>query len=163
MLSIVGVNMERQDMPFLRKCGLVAMLGVLFVFGLSACEREYWPQRTWVTNAAENDSKRLPDGTLLYEKPFDTWVDNPKLAEAIREEIQETGRERLIDRYEFDCKPRPAPDSCADCLSCTAIFWQWARSTSSFIKPGFVHRGDAKVSVEIGPGTAVSAMTYWTK
>ncbi len=163
MLSIVGVNMERQDMPFLRKCGLVAMLGVFFVFGLSACEREYWPRRTWVTNAADNNSKRLPDGTLRYEKPFDTWVDNPKLAEAIREEIQETGRERLIDRYEFECKPRPAADSCGDCLSCTAIFWQWELSKSSFIKPGFVHRGDARVSVEFGPGTAVRAMTYWTK
>ncbi|CAN0297330.1 unnamed protein product [Phaeothamnion confervicola] len=150
-------------MPFLRKCGLVSMLGFFFVFGLSACEREYWPQRTWVTNAAENGSKRLPDGTLRYEKPFDTWVDNPKLAEAIRDEIQETGRERLIDRYEFECKPRPAADSCADCLSCTAIFWQWELSKSSFIKPGFVHRGDARVSVEFGPGTAVSAMTYWTK
>jgi hypothetical protein len=163
MLSIVGANVERQVMPFHRKLGLVAMLGISFILGLSACEREYWPRRTWVTNATENKSTRLPDGTLRYEKPFDTWVDNPKLAEAIREEIGEKGRQPLIDRYEFECRPRSAVDPCADCLSCTATFWQWALSTTSFIKPGFKHRGDALVSVEIGPGTAVSAMTYWTK
>lgn len=150
-------------MPFHRKCGLVGMLGIFVVFGLSACEREYWPERNKVTNAVDN--RRIPqaDGTVGYTRPLNTWVVNPKLAEAIREEIQENGRQQVLDRYEFECKPRPAPDSCADCLSCTAIFWQWARSTSSFIKPGFVHRGDARVSVEIGPGTAVSAMTYWTK
>lgn len=150
-------------MPFHRRYSLVAVLGIFFILGLAACEREYWPRRTWVTNATENKQIRQPDGTVGYKEPFDTWVDNPKLADAIREEIQEGGRERLIVRYEFDCKPRPAGGACADCLSCMATFWQWALSTTSFIKPGFKHRGDALVSVEIGPGTAVSAMTYWMK
>lgn len=163
MLGIVEVTVERREMPFHRKYGLAAMLGIFFVFGLSACEREYWPERNGVTSAVNN--RRIPqaDGTVGYTRPLNTWVVNPELAEAIREEIQEKGRQQVLDSHEFECKPRPAPDSCADCLSCMAIFWQWARSTSSFIKPGFVHRGDAKVSVEIGPGTAVSAMTYWTK
>lgn len=65
-------NRGGASMPFHRKCGLVGMLRIFLVFGLSACERDYWPQRTWVTNAAENDSKRLSDEALRYEKPFDT-------------------------------------------------------------------------------------------
>lgn len=150
-------------MPFRRKHGVGAMLGVFLAFGFTACEREYWPDRTPVTNAAENRRVPQADGTVGYTKPLDTWVDNPKLAKAIREEIHKGGLEHLIDKYDFDCKPRPAGGACADCLSCTATFWQWARSTTSFIKPGFKHRGDALVSIEIGPGTAVRAMTYWTK
>lgn len=163
MPGIVKLNIEERRMPFYRTRRLVAMLGTLLVVGLAGCEREYWPERTWVTGAAENRAKKLPDGTMQYEKPFDSWVDNPELAKALRAEIAERGLDSVLDRYEFACKPRSADDLCRDCLSCTATFWQWARSTASFIKPGFVHRGDALVSVQIGPGTAVSAMTYWTK
>lgn len=150
-------------MPLHWKCGVVAIPGIFLAFGLAACEREYWPDRTSVTNAAENRRVTQADGSVGYTKLLDTWVDNPKLADAIREEIQKGGIEGLVDRYDFDCKPRPAGGECADCLSCTATFWQWERSRTSFIKSGFKHRGDALVSAEIGPGTAVSAMTYWTK
>ena len=45
-------------MPFHRKCGLVGMLGIFVVFGFSACEREYWPERNKVTNAVDN--RRIP-------------------------------------------------------------------------------------------------------
>jgi len=142
-----------------RTRNLITMLGALLALGLTACEREYWPLNTLVTGATENPSEGLPDGTRKYERPFNVWVDNPKLANAIRIEIKEGGREELVCKYEFQCVPRP----CEGCLSCTATFWQWEHSKVSIIKPGFVHRGDALVSVQIGPGTAVSAMTYWTK
>lgn len=135
------------------------MLGALLALGVTACEREYWPLRTLVTGATENPSKKLPDGTRKYERPFNVWVDNPKLANAIRAEIKKSGLDELVRRYEFQCVPR----SCDGCLNCTATFWQWERSTASFIEPGFVHRGDALVSVQIGPGMSVSAMTYWTR
>ncbi len=150
-------------MPFQGKHGFAAMLVAFLTIGLSACEREYWPQRTWVTSAAENGYEKLPNGTRQYQKPFNTWIDNPELAMALQEEIAKSGLDRVHDRYEFECKPPPTEGFCDDCRSCAAAFWQWERSTTSFIKPGFKHRGDALVSIQIGPGKALRAMTYWTK
>lgn len=149
-------------MPFHGKLGFSAMLGAVLAFGLAACEREYWPQGTWVTIAAQNSYEKLPDGTRQYKQPMNTWVDNPQLAKALREEIAESSLDRVLYRYEFECKPQQAGGSCDDCRTCTATFWQSELSTTSFMHPGFKHRGDALVSAQFGPGKAVSAMTYWT-
>ncbi|MBI3197617.1 MAG: hypothetical protein HYZ40_08905 [Rhodospirillales bacterium] len=144
-------------MPSLfRRCLLPVAAILLLASGASGCKsipclKE--KNQVWIENAYTRDI--FATGAHVYDKPDNTWVDNPKMAVFIADYVKENGVKWLGIRYGFECAPKPGGD-CPDYFVCTL-----SRSgvVDYFCQPD----GDLFVKAEIGPGTSVRAQTYWRR
>ena len=144
-------------MPSLFRHCLLPVAVILFLaIGTSGCMPLTCPgldKKVSVVDAYTRDVFR--SGDRVYDKPANTWVDNPKMAAFVANYIERNGVKWLGIRYGFECTPKPGGD-CPDCFVCTLA------------RPGVINDecqpdGDLFVKAEIGPGTSVRAMTYWRR
>jgi hypothetical protein len=92
-----------------------------------------------------------------YALPIDTWTRNPRLEAFIQKTIEENGAQAVIAKYRLQCSPRPTAVSCTDCFICSDSFRDYRLGF-----PTCVDYGTMLMHLEIGPGSKVAAMTYWT-
>ncbi len=87
----------------------------------------------------------------------DQWVRNPEVEAFLSDVLHGPGITALKAKYGMQCVPRTEPAACKDCFVCS-------RSFPGKTLPGpFVachDHGQISVRAEIGPGDAVTAMTY---
>ncbi|TAJ35843.1 MAG: hypothetical protein EPO55_24010 [Reyranella sp.] len=157
-----GISSRMQTMPAHFNRRLATTIGALFIlFELAACGGALCPQG----DAFEN-SVRSPiysddaTGKALYRMPFDTWVNNPNLEDFLHKAVAVGGAESLVSKYGFQCSPRQVAAPCADCYFCKRTVPQFANDLW-VLRSVCVSQGDMLLHVNVGPGAAVNAMTYW--
>ena len=138
----------------------LTMLGLLLSLCLSSCGGEICFNYDRLVDAANNELKVQADGTKRYDKPPNVWIDNPAMAEAVRWHVKETGMKFLSEKG-IECSPR-TDGGCSDCHTCAGIVRQTPYAYTA-LWPMCRHTADTEVRAEIGPGTAVTAMTRWVK
>jgi len=126
---------------------------------LAGCETEGC-RRDELNLAAQYRVKQHADGSLRYEQSLNEWVAHPRLAQFIREAIRTDGIDGLQTKHGFRCTPRPHGGACSDCQTCTLSLRQLTFQ-HRLITPACYYDGDMQIRAEIGPGTAVSVMSYW--
>ena len=139
---------------------------VLFILvgwvGLSACSLDCRFEKTRLENAA---SSQVNANSNRFDIPPDIWTPNKKLEAFIHETMETEGVDALKTRYGMQCVPRAAEPNCKDCLTCSTTFRDWrlgTRSVPIYIEwYECVDFGEVRANVDVGPGHAVKAMTYW--
>jgi len=133
------------------------------VLGLSACGGVQCPPKGFESAASHWE---LANSHLL---PANAWTKNPKLEAFLKEVIQAGGVASLRTTYGMQCFPRASSDGCADCYACSKTFPGKRLAMASTGSPLYgrdllcVDDGEMFVKAEIGPGSAISAMSFWKK
>jgi len=148
-------------MTHVRSKPVSALLLVLCVLGMSACSLECDPRKSSYDNAVMyGKAEGRP-----YSLPLDTWTKNPELEAFLGEVVRREGAGALAAKYGMQCSPQ-APASCPDCLVCTKTSHDW-RLGAAAAQVGFtpimkcLDYGEILARADVGPGSHVSAMTYW--
>ncbi len=95
------------------------------------------------------------EGPREYAEPANTWINSATMAGFLRDLVERKGRQALVSERGFRCSPRPVAD-CPDCLVCS-------RTVQGVRNHHCQREGDMLIEAYIGPGTNVSAMTYWRR
>lgn len=130
---------------------------VLLSLLLSACGAFCdYDIRQQLNHYATRGSHKNPDSVV-----YDRWVASPYLAERAAEGIEAEGLEAFASKHGLQCRFSARGD-CPDCRACdrTNLFmgnamWGLRSECISF--------GEMRIHLDIGPGRAVSAMTYWKR
>lgn len=101
-----------------------------------------------------------PRGSKPPRLPPDTWVRNPYLESFLRTTIEADGIAALTTRYGFQCTPRASTTTCSDCSICSKTIPFIKDDRMFFVVHMCIPVGSIQMQVEIGPGTAVAAMSY---
>jgi hypothetical protein len=142
-------SLLRHRLPFIAAILLLAS-GASGCKSIACLEEK---NQVWIENAYTRDIFRVD--ARVYDKPANTWIDNPKMAAFIADYVERKGVKWLGIRYGFECAPKLGGD-CPDCFVCTL-------SRSGVVDYDCRPDGDLFVKAEIGPGTKVRAMTYWRR
>ncbi len=142
------------------KCDRRTILGISIVlFGLSACGELC----TW-NDPAEHASAYPYSYDLGYRLPFNTWVRNQKLEVALHEAVEAGGIERVTSQYRLQCTPRSMPSNCTDCYVCSRTIPKTYNAGSlGNLAMSCRDDGEMMLRADVGPGSTVSAMTFWKK
>lgn len=137
---------------------------LLIVAGLSGCGLCPEPDGLTVASASQYHQRSFvgPDGnaTMKHTVPFDAWVDNPTVAAFLRKVVEQEGKSALVWSFGFQCKAASTPD-CLDCSSCTRTMPRIRDNYYSLV--GCVNDGVMRFQANVGPGSNVRAMTYWSR
>ena len=112
--------------------------------------------------------------TRRYDPPINTWVENPRAADALRARL--TGRSdtesvaarglRQLQTDGFVCAPRErslianeAVPACTECDICIKVNPGYADTRESLLRTV----GTVTEAVYIGPDGAVRVLTYWKR
>lgn len=111
-----------------------------------------------------------------YRLPINTWVEDPEMAESLRQDIERKKREAsdqpnaediivaLLERAGYRCISRKEPPGCATCQTCARIDTGYA-STGELPQINGRRQaiGTITTMVYVGPGSGVRALTYWKR
>ena len=146
-------------MPVSGAATTVAMM-LTASLGLAACSFACPP--TGLEQAASYGGTIAPIGAEVYTKsrnlPNDRWVRNPDVEDFLRATLREEGFAALQSKYGMQCIPRDEPSGCTDCHFCTRTFP--GKVLAIGVWDSCENSGQISVRAAIGPGQAVSAMTY---
>jgi hypothetical protein len=108
--------------------------------------------------AARYSDDALGIGTKEQEN---RWLPNPRLDSFLRRSIQSDGLRALSGRRGFQCIVRPTAENCTDCYVCTGTI---VAEALFFAEPFGYCGSDGTIAIRaaVGPGDAVTSMTYWT-
>jgi hypothetical protein len=142
----------------LRPRSSVGLIILICTFVLSACD-PCLSIRTPLEAAALYDQRPDGHGGIVYLQPLDAWTRHPAVERFIEATVREGGIARLAAEYGMRCGPRATDTGCIDCFTCRATIREWGRDAS----PAFacMDYGTIRVQAEVGPNSAVAAMTYW--
>ena len=94
--------------------------------------------------------------------PFNAWVRNEKLELALHETLEKGGIQLVVSKYLFQCSPQPS--DCADCYVCTRTVQKtYDYFTFGNLATSCQAEGEMMLRAEIGPGSTVSATSFWKK
>ena len=89
------------------------------------------------------------------------WLPNPRLDSSLRRSIRSDGLVILSKRRGFQCIARSAAENCTDCYVCTgSVVAEVLLIAEPFGYCG--SDGTIAIRAEVGPGDAVTNLTYWT-
>lgn len=129
----------------------------LSILAVSACEGSICPPMTKFERAARYYLKS--EGG--FSKPLNTWVENSDLAVFVRDVLGRGSIAALETEYQFQCS-RSTRATCPDCYSCTRTLP--IRSTMwVMLGTKCLPAGEMLMQVDVGPGSAARAMTYWKR
>ena len=99
-----------------------------------------------------------------YMLPLNTWVRNEKLEAELHKAVKADGIGRLTSYYQLQCLPHSTPTGCADCYACSRTVAK-RHHVGSFSNIIMHCRSDGEMLIraDVGPGSTVSAMTYWKR
>jgi hypothetical protein len=157
------IQMDRRTMP--KWCANGRLVAVLLLFGLgslSGCGDLSCVDGTPLEAAASY----RPTSDNRFLLPLDAWTPNKDLETFIHDVVDNEGVDALRSKHGMQCVPRYAEPSCRECLTCTTtvhdrrlgmhtglpIYIEWFKCEDY---------GEVLVNVDVGPGSAVRAMTYW--
>jgi hypothetical protein len=129
---------------------------------LSACSLECDSTRNELELAAT-----LPHTKARIPPPHDTWIENRRLEEFIRDASKTGGISSVAAKYGMQCVPSKRDTACSDCLSCDKTVKEWVLVTTPPPIPISIEMwkcvdwGEVLVRVDAGPGSSIKAMTYW--
>ena len=90
------------------------------------------------------------------------WISNPRLDRFLRKSVASDGVGSLSKKHGLNCVPRPTPDDCTDSYFCTGtVAAEEVDLTRSMFATGCSANGTVAIRADIGPGAAVTSMTYW--
>jgi hypothetical protein len=146
-------------MPRFLPTALVVILMALALASCTGC-----PEPEGLVEAARYGWKSAPpERGPKYDGPWPPlyqWAERPNVAAYLRKAVEQEGRQALVSKHGFRCKPDPTAD-CADCLNCSlAIAWI---ATRPYSIPMCVNDGTMLIEAYVGPGSEVRAMTYWRR
>jgi len=93
--------------------------------------------------------------------PRDVWTTNPELEAFLRTVLQTEGAGALSAKYGLQCAP--SDSACVGCVTCRKTIKEWRMRIDQLPLPMYacVDYGEVLVQADVGPGSAVKAMTYW--
>jgi hypothetical protein len=97
--------------------------------------------------------------------PRDMWKEDRSFEAFLRDALKTQSAAVVAARYGLQCLPRYQPAGCSDCVTCHTTVKQWRFGAAPIPIPVMmlkcVDYGEVLVQAEIGPHSAVKAMTYW--
>ena len=149
MALMRGVNMRRLPLAALS-------LWLVLAVGLSGCGN-LCP----LPDSLEVAARYKDDVNGGYDLPSDVWTRNRDVEFLLRSVVKTEGVAALWSEFHMQCFPAPTT-GCADCQHCTASRRQ-EYAVLRFPVSYRDNRGEILIRAEVGPGSTVSAMTYWRK
>jgi hypothetical protein len=149
--------------PKLRKTAIALAIA----FALPACSLNCPFNNNPLTPSLQYPARYEKPGGWVYLLPLDTWTRNPAVERELRTGLRAHGIASLTDKYHMQCVPRASETGCIDCFACRLTFHDWRVDMTSavpflyFPVSSCVDYGEIRLQAEIGPGSSVSAMTYW--
>jgi hypothetical protein len=142
-------------MPTQVKCGTIILTCLA---GLSACD-PCSTIRTPLEAAALYDQRPDGHGGIVYLQSLDAWTRHPAVERFVEAIVRTGGIARLETENGMQCVARATDTGCSDCFTCRATIREWGRDASP--ASACMDYGTIRVQVEVGPNSAVTAMTYW--
>lgn len=133
---------------------LAATAMIVAISMLAAC--------TCSTSDIGSAARYSDDGLSIGSREQENrWLANPRLDSFLHRSFRSDGLRALSRRHGFQCIARSTAENCTDCYVCTATIGTdvvFAGEPFGYCGSG----GNIAIRAEVGPGDAVTSMTYWT-
>jgi hypothetical protein len=146
-----------------------AMIPLFLVLAavLSACSLACDPIKDFEKNDLEQAASYPGSRGGPRRLPLDTWTRNPRLEAFLAGALKTESVGVVAAKYGMQCLPSAQDVGCTDCFTCRKTFREWAMGMVTPPLPIYmeifkcVDWGEVLVQTEVGPGSLVTAMTYW--